>query len=321
MDVILDESSLVPCDSWSPALRVQTLASTIKALDQIGCARVLRTVRAAADQDIGHGRGLRNWCFAPDTNRDAGIFIAQRLGKQPFIDGLEGLFAMAEAGRAIEGCIGDVMVMGLALAALTGQPSVALGSEILPNCTEAIVNLNSLDGDEYLTEPIPVCRVVTDEDVRQQSETIARGIENSITNGGQLIERANDLFPRLRFGPRAEQQIASLTGREPAFHQLFRHLRALDQGAAHWMPDTPYSPAGAISWSSESNVTLQHGNFGPLRDFPMPNGFIQHRWSDHSKLSGGNGARLYFHAARTNEQAVVLIGYFGEHLPTVRFNG
>jgi hypothetical protein len=321
MDVILDESSLVTCDSWSPAQRILMLASTIKVLDQIGCARVLRTVRTAADQDIGQGRGLRNWCFSHGTNRDAGIFIAHRLGKQPFIDGTDGLFAMAEGGRAIEGCMGDVRVMGLAFAALTCQPAVALGSEILPNCTEATVNLTSLDGDEYLTEPILVCRVVTDEDVRQQSEAIAREIENSISNGCQLIERANDLFPRLRFGPRAEQQIASLTGREPVFHQLFRHLRALDQGAAHWTPDTTYSPAEAISWSNESNSTLQHGNYGPLRDFPMPNGFIQHRWSDHSKLSGGNGARLYFHAVRTTEQAVVLIGYFGEHLPTVRFNG
>lgn len=59
MEVILDESSLVPCDDWSPALRIKTMASALKALDELGCARVLRTVRAAADQDISQGRGLR----------------------------------------------------------------------------------------------------------------------------------------------------------------------------------------------------------------------------------------------------------------------
>jgi hypothetical protein len=61
--------------------------------------------------------------------------------------------------------------------------------------------------------------------------------------------------------------------------------------------------------------------YGPQRDFPVPEGFKPRRWSDHTKLSGGAGARLYFHAERTDEQAVVLIGYFGDHLPTVRFGG
>ena len=102
MEVILDESSLVPCGGWSPALRIKTLASTLKSLDQLGCARVLRSIRAAADQDIGQGRGLRGWCFDPTTNRDAGKFVAQRLGKQPFIDGDDGLFA-AEPGDAGNG--------------------------------------------------------------------------------------------------------------------------------------------------------------------------------------------------------------------------
>jgi len=55
--------------------------------------------------------------------------------------------------------------------------------------------------------------------------------------------------------------------------------------------------------------------------FPMPKGFKKRRWSDHTKLSGGAGARLYFHSERTGETAVVLIGYFGDHLPTVRFDG
>ncbi len=321
MDVILDESSLVPCDGWHPALRIRTLAAALKALDQLGCARVLRSVRAAADQDIGQGRGLRGWCFDPETNRDAGKFIAHRLGKQPFIDGADGLFAAAEGERAIEGCVDDATVVGLTFAALTDAPAVALGSTALPTCTMVTVALSTLDVNGEFQETVQVCRLVTEEDVRQQSGIITENVERSVADGPSLLDRASELFPRLRFGPRAIQQIAALTGSEPVFHQLFRHLRALNKGAASWPPVAQYSPGEAISWSRESNATLEHGTYGPQRDFPMPEGFRPRRWSDHTKLSGGAGARLYFHAERTGEQAVVLIGYFGEHLPTIRFGG
>ena len=320
MEVILDESSLVPCDDWSPALRIKTMASALKALDELGCARVLRTVRAAADQDISQGRGLRGWCF-DSGNREAGLFIALRLGKQPFIDGADGLFSAAEGERAIEGRVRDGTVIGLTFAALTDASALALGSKALPTCTSVAVDLSTLDVDGEFQEIIQVCCVVTEEDVHQQSRIIAESVEQAVADGAQLQDRAGELFPRLRFGPKAVQQIAALTGNEPVFYQLFRHLRALDKGVVSWQPEDHYSPGEAISWSRESKATLDHGMYGPQRDFPVPEGFKPRRWSDHTKLSGGAGARLYFHAERTDEQAVVLIGYFGDHLPTVRFGG
>ncbi|MCQ8119839.1 hypothetical protein [Methylomonas rosea] len=321
MDVILDETSLVPCDSWSPSLRIKTLAATLQALDRLGCARVLRSVRAAADLDIGQGRGLRGWCFDQGTNREAGRFIAQRLGKQPFIDGADGLFAEIEGERVIEGSMLGTTVVGLAFAALTNTPAVALCSAARPASTAVAVDLINLDAEGEFQETVQVCCLVTEDDVIHQSESIIRGVESSLENGDQLMKRAGELFPRLRFGPRAIEQISSLTGNEPVFHQLFRHLRALDQGAAAWQPDTQYTPVGSITWSRESNSTLNHVSYGPLRDFPTPHGFAPRRWSYHSKLSGGTGARLYYHAERTDEASVVLIGYFGDHLPTVLFDG
>lgn len=321
MEISLDESSLVACDSWRPDQRIQTMAFTLKALDELGCARVLRSVRAAADLEICEGRGLRQWCFAVGTNRDAGKLIAMRLGKQPFIDGTDGLFVAVEGERAIEGRVLGETVVGLAFAALTGAHAVALGREELSESTSINVDINTLDDDHEFQETVSVCRVVTENDVQIQSGLIHRSVENSVADGGQLLERANDLFPRLRFGHRATQQITSLNGSEPVFHQLFRHLRALDLGVKSWRPDSPYSPAESISWNIESGVTLNHGTYGPMRDFPMPNGFTPRRWSNHTKLSGGAGARLYFDPERNGKEAVVLIGYFGNHLPTVKFPG
>ena len=187
MEVILDESSLAPCDGWSPTERIKTLAAALKALDQLGCARVLRSVLSAADQDIGQGRGLRQWCFDPQTNRDAGRLIAQRLGKQPFIDGADGLFAIAEGERAIEGRARGTMVVGLAFAALADAPAVALGSAALPACTAVSVDLTTLDIAGVLEETVQVCCVVTEADVGLQSSLITEGIEQQVTDGAQLL--------------------------------------------------------------------------------------------------------------------------------------
>ncbi len=122
MEPILDETSLVPCAVRTPAARVTELARTLQALDGVGALRALRSVRDAADRDIRDGRGLRGWCFDRATPRDAGLLVAARLAKQPFIDGDGGLFSAAEGSRAIEVTVNGQRVLGLGLAALTDGP-------------------------------------------------------------------------------------------------------------------------------------------------------------------------------------------------------
>lgn len=75
--------------------------------------------------------------------KDAGRLIANGLNKQPFLDGIGGLFSQAEGERVI---IGGVVVVGLAYAALTGSPAVALRSETLPACAAVAVDPTILDG-------------------------------------------------------------------------------------------------------------------------------------------------------------------------------
>jgi hypothetical protein len=316
MDVILDESALVPCPSWSAALRIETLASALKALDMVGCARVVRSVRDAADKDIGQGVGLRIWCFDRGVNRDAGKFVAQRLGKQPFIDGTDGLFAGVEGNNAIEGRMNGVLVVGLTFAALKRYPAVALGSAALPSCALSLIDLEMLSVNGERKDSITVCRVVTENDVLLRRGVIRDDIEQGISNGRELLGCADTFLPRLRFGSQAQGQISELTGTERVFRQLLRHLRALSDGAESWREGHEYCPGTAISWSAESRATLDHGKYGPLRDFPVPEGFASRRWSHHTKPSGGNDERLYFSVEGTGPGALVLIGYFGAHLPT-----
>ncbi len=317
MEPILDECSLVPSTVCVPA-RIDALAQTLKELDAVGVARVLRSVRDAADRDLGGGVGLRRGCFAGTTSKekDAGRLVATRLDKQPYIDGTGGLFAVAEGPRAVETKVGGHRVVGIGLAALTEGLVVSLTTDTHPNGAAHEVDVTYLDDDGQRDEKVAVTTFTSPGEVTSARTALLERVSRAVSNGLAIIQRLNELFPRLRIGDDARKSIEAMTGSETVFRQLVRHLRALDEGARLWISGT-YEPL-AVSYSVESEATLQHGTYGPMRDFATPAGFSDARWSLHTKLTGGNGARVYFRAERVEGQPVVLIGYFGEHLDTVK---
>jgi hypothetical protein len=313
MDPVLDETSLVPCAAWMPAKRIGQLATTLKSLDGLGVPRVLRSVRDAPDTEISGGHGLRFWCFHRDVDRDSGRFVAQRLAQQPYIDGADGLFAGAEGNRAVEATVNGVRVIALGLAALEDHVVVAVGAAQRPEGRIERIHLIEYDGDVERSSNVQVPSLVLASDVEAGRDYIRTRLASTVSNGANLVSRLPDLFPRLLLGPTARAQFEAMHGAEPVFRQLIRHLRALDTAAQYWHPGNTFEPAG-ITYSEESNATLQHGRYGPMRDFSSPNGYAARRWSLHTKLTGGAGARMYFAVEPANETATVLIGYFGPHL-------
>lgn len=316
MEPTLDETSLVPCPQWAPAMRIAALSTVLKEFDRIGLPRVLRSVANAADRDIAQGRGLRSWCFERETDRDAGRLVAFRLARQPFIDGAEGLMAQAEGHRILETQVNGSVVHGLGLGALENRPVATLARGAMPEGRQVLVQVLDASADPIAVTNVPVFAYARGQEVAAEAPQIQALVHAAISNGQVLLERCADAFAYLRFGPAATSSLAGLSGSEPVFRQLIRHLRALNSAAEAWEAGVPYKPQG-ITYSQESDQTLSHGRYGPMRDFPSPAGFEQERWSFHTKLTGGAGARLYFRAVRTGYTKVVLIGYFGAHLPCV----
>ena len=316
MEPVLDETSLVPCPECAPAIRIAALSTVLKEFDRVGLPRVLRSVSDAADRDIAEGRGLRNWCFEGGPNRDAGLLVASRLARQPFIDGPEGLMARAEGQRILETQVNGNLVYGLGLGALEGRPVATLASGAIPSGRQLQVQVLDASTDPIAVTHVPVFAYARGDEVAAVAQQIQGLVDAAISNGQVLLDRLAEAFPHLRAGLRAVESFAALSGSEPVFRQLVRHLRALNAAAEAWAPGAAFRPE-AITYSQESDQTLSHGRFGPIRDFPSPAGFAHERWSSHTKLTGGAGARLYFRAVRTDDSKAVLIGYFGAHLPCV----
>jgi hypothetical protein len=180
------------------------------------------------------------------------------------------------------------------------------------------VELTFLDEDGQRDESTVVPLIVTSDEVMLQRDELLKRIDEAVANGQALLDRWGELFPRLLLGQRAIDQIAQFNGREQWFKQILRHLRALDIAVLRWPIGEVFTPQG-ITYSVESTATLEHGDFGPMRDFPVPEGFMVERWSLHTKLTGGAGARMYFRPERIATGNAVLIGYVGAHLPTVNY--
>jgi hypothetical protein len=319
MEPTLDETSLVPCPTWTPAARVSALAAVLREFDQVGFPRALRSVANAADRDIAQGRGLRSWCFDRELSRDAGRLVALRLSQQPFIDGPEGLMALAEGRRVLETQVDGAATFGLGLGALEDRPVATLASAIAPIGRQRQVEVIDASTDPLTTTMVSVFAYALGDDVIANAEALQAQVDSAIGNGQVLLARLGEVFPRLRLGVRASESIQGLTGNEPVFPQLIRHLRALNAAADKWVAGAAFLPEG-ITFSPESEATLRNGKYGPMRDFPAPEGFEQQRWSLHTKLTGGAGARMYFRPVRPQAAPVaVLIGYIGGHLPCVRY--
>lgn len=316
MEPALDEASLVPCPAWAPAARIAALSTVLKEFDRVGLPRVLRSVADAADREIAQGRGLRSWCFDRGPHRDAGLLVASRLARQPFIDGPDGLMARAEGQRVLETQVAGQLVYGLGLGALEGRPVATLASAANPAGRELQVLVLDASADPMVVTHVPVYAYAHGAEVASAAPEMQRFVDTAISSGQVLLDRMAVAFPHLRAGPRAIESFAALSGSEPVFRQLVRHLRALNAAAEAWAPGAAFRPEG-ITYSQEADQTLSHGKFGPIRDFPSPPGYAHERWSFHTKLTGGAGARLYFRVVNAGNSPVVLLGYFGSHLPCV----
>lgn len=317
MDPILDETSLVASTTIPAPARIHELALSLVALDKLGVKRTLRSVRDAIDRDVGGGLGLRRWLYDPSTPKDTRLLVGRRLAAQPYVDGPDGLFSAAEGKRAVEARVDGEIALGAGLAALTDGLLVALGG--LHRKTGTLeVKLAVFDGDEERSETLSVEIVERATDVDRLRHSIVSRLDQEVTDGGKLVDRIAEIFPRLLLGATAENQLSLLTGREVTFPQVMRHLRVLNETAEHWVRETKFQPGG-VTFSVESPATLNHPTHGPKRDFPTPPGFEVDRWSLHTKLTGDNSERLYFRPVYGPERAVVLIGYFGPHLSTVKY--
>ena len=290
------------------------LIQVIRGVIRQGAQRTLRTTRNFASQNLAPDYSFANWMNDSSVDLEARRFVKTVAAKAPF---LEDYYSREEGRREelVEFLFDGQSSLGLGMAFLLDTAAVSLDGDNRFTTDPVLVQLNSLiEGEDAAIDErvVHVCCLSTIEHVHQRRTWITERIQREVRSGMELWKRRESILGNLVFCVQVRHQLENLTGNEPYFRQILRHLFELHRYLGEW-DIGPFTLAG-ISWSEESRETLEHPEYGPLRKLECPDG-IERTFSLHSKPTGGN-IRIYFFPIQ--ERQIAYIGYIGTHLPTVR---
>ncbi len=288
--------------------RVGSLIAVLKRLDALGFPRVVRHVRDARDREVEPGVTLHAWLFQK-AQPEARQFLAGRMAKAPFVEELHRR-REGTSRSLFEASVESESATGAGVAHLFDAPAVGLPGvprwEVDP-LRVALVKMDEETGDllEEVVEVIHLCRP---EQVTPRARVLRERVLRAVTGGDELWTRRAELYPRIDFCTVVERQVRALTGNEESFAQVVLALSRLDAALAPWASG-PLHPG--MKFSVESEPTLSHGTYGPMRDFACPDGETR-RFS--------NNWRIYYSERREGDVGGrAYVGYVGEHLPTVKY--
>lgn len=320
MDPVLHELSVAPVSAAAEE-RLAALASTLRSLDDLGLARVLRRTRDALDRYVEGEVTLRE-ALLKHPHREQRTFLLGRLSKAPFVEEMH-RNREAATKSMIEGAAGEARCRGAVFAYLTNAPAVSLfGHEAweadaiplsLVRMREEADEAGAPDGT-LEKDDVEVLQVATPGHVARCAKTLRERVLRAVSAGRELWERRGELFPRLDLGPDVEAQLGELTDVVEGFHLVVEALARLDAALRSW-GDGPLEPG--MKFSPESPSTLNHSTYGPLRDFRCADGQTM-RFSLHLKLFAGN-RRIYYAAYRSDGVGRAHVGYVGPHLSTTKY--
>ena len=292
---------------------MRNLIDVSRAIFRLGAESTLRTTSDFMERELAWGYRVAQWLNDPAVDREERLFFKAKASKAPFLDDLM-VQAEEEQGVAIEFFLGETRALGLGMSYLWDAPAVSLdGDERFQGDTVTVLFTSLGDTGVLTEEKVEVCCLSCLPQVESRRGWIVSRIQREVRTGEDLYRRREALLPNLLFCDDAPGQLRDLSGREPYFQQVCRHLLVLNEYVGGWQGGT-FSMAG-ITWSDESNETLNHLEYGRRRRFTCPDGSEQ-TFSLHTKPSGGN-VRIHFLPVQEKRQAYV--AYIGPHLPTVTF--
>jgi hypothetical protein len=308
MEPILNELSLTPAPVPGPE-RLNRLVDVLTALVAEGVPRVLRYREGVLERPIDGELSFRRVCF-DRLDRDRRAWLGTVLNKAPFVDEL---LAQAADGRLLEAKVQGEEAAGVCLAAVTEGLTVSLHGCGRFHRPSFNATLYAVDADGELHEDeVRVRNASEPAHVPVHTPWIHLRVETGVRSGEDLLQKAPELFPRVKFGPKAEKQVRALTGNELWFPVLLTHLRSFNAGAAAW---TGRDSMPELDWSPEGPGTM--AEFGSLRWFRPHDGGEARQMSNHSKIKAAN-IRIHFLAPDEVGEPLIVVGYVGKHLPTVR---
>ncbi len=313
LQVPFNELSLVP-----PAPDISSATALMKGFDATlrGLRNwsnpVLRTARTLASLEVATSVSVAQWLSQSGIDRELQRSLRSELTKGPFCEEL-----VADHEReadSIDACCGGQRGVGLTHAWFEDRAVISLSTgpwAVDPLAVE-IQRISALSEDIETTshEYVNFHSNQTLAERTSWFDEFAKSLADArLASGPLMLANLAEVLPRLTLTSVAREQIQSLSGGEPVYPTIKRHLQALNAHAHKWEVGRSYAVELPLNCSPEGETTLKQ--FGEQRTAILPDG-SSHIFSWHTKLA--DGWRIYFEPLPATRS--VVIGLVTPHLQT-----
>lgn len=318
LDLILNELSLRnPAPNEQEAQqRMSELIKTIKAVKAQGVKVSLRTKEDFYTTILAPNYPLRRWLN--DADQVERIFIKTLATKAPFsndivnsdIQDIENNASLSEFRHQGE------MAIGLGIAYVLETIAISLLSEECWDCHRLELEFVSLDQDEVIVhefvDTFHVSRSIHVQEHANLIQKIQERIYQQVSNGVEIWNRRGELFPNLQFCNSVRSQLEDIRTGQLELQPVLKKLFDLQKCCENWNNGSFNTKGYPLEESGESQPTLD--KYFKERTFLCPDG-KERLFQRHIKLRVCNW-RIHFFPEKPG---IVIIGYIGGHLPTVKY--
>ncbi|WP_150050415.1 hypothetical protein [Methylomonas rhizoryzae] len=320
-DIIFNETSITRCsvpDLTTARIAFEEFVSVIATLIDIGATNnvvrsqcCLQDVRIPTQSDDEWA--VEEWLFDSTIDREMRSFVLTLDTKIPIENGIsldqeleEALIGQEYRIATVEGP--DCFAVGFAL---------YRGDIVVSVPTSPLWDVHQLKA--YVCKDLSIVGEVMVDHASREShcysllELFKKRYISSVTTAAELNSEKGKLFPNLRFSPDVADQIEQLDSRY--ISGVLAKLAKMNETAEHWRDAGSVAPSYLFQWRGESASTMSNSDHLAARKFRMPKGNVFGVFERHTDFSKSH--RIHFIEDR-NERDFI-IGYIGNHLPTVLF--
>lgn len=313
MHVLVNELSFErQADDVQGARRlVNDLVTVIRNLSHLRESDPIVSSQTLWDRQVCEGYTVHH--LLNDIGRDQMIWFKHLVRKGPYIE------SILDNSLAYHECLfGQEDVTSTSLAGAIFLEGTLSSLQDTDRFSSEHISLKYREGDLPFND-YSVWNAFDPGNIDQLVRKISTDIIENLSSWNDFWERRSALFPELSFCECVKEQLQRLSFSVTNVKIIRRHLTAMDgyckrirEEQAGFTPD--YTAMG-IRASGESPKTL--ARYGYQREFECPDGRVR-LFSWHTKQYGKN-LRIHFYPP-DEETDILIIGYIGPHLDTIKFN-
>jgi len=313
-EVSLHYSTLGKIEDAKKAL-LSFLSEIGAAIDEGVVSSIVRSQIPLIDSEIAFSTGVLSvydWLFDGTMDRDVRNFLFSLGSKVP----VEKDCFLSDEDEA------QLLLHEYKIGDIDGPACFAFGFALYTGNVVGSIPTNPLWGDSILKGSIcregklisesSVCHISKSDHATEVKRVLADQLHASVSGRADFVENKERLFPALKFSMEFDSQIELLTARQ--IENLMEKLSKINKTALVWKAQNLMRPSYQFAWRMESEQTMKVKAYKKAREFTLPEGG-RAIFEKHLDFSASH--RIHF--IEDVENKTFVIGYAGDHLPTVRY--